>query len=251
MKRIAYILALTLLNLFAFGIEAYAQVIEEFENASLQIDRECSVAFHFPQTYIDPEYEKESEAVRLSHKEYLLKPLKNKDKQIRVVTDKGLLLRKSTYGNIYWEVKKLNENEKRITISFFNHNTNQLIGETTYNLTPIYDYNIGISYIDTNGKKCTFISAKNHYKMELSNLSIDYGKPMKVFAIRGEEIIIPIEHLEYIEGEQKVIEGDEITESFISELKALKKGSCKYITNVRIIGIDGIMRILPAIEMKK
>lgn len=264
MKRIIYIFALILSSLFTIGIDdTQAQVKEDFKRGYMNIDKDCSVFINLTNANIDPKYKKYvtglSDVQRLNKKEYLLKPLKNREKQIRVVADKGYLCPlerelNEPVSTKYWSIKNLDKNEETITVSLFCHSTNQLIGKITYDLIPIYEFKPRIVYVDTNGNECEYEGGEH-----LSKLPIDWGKPMKTIVKYGEQTFVPLVHTEVTLGfkgdeavaQSTVVKGDKITGAFISELKALSIGYSRYISNIKIRGNDGIVRTLPPVEMKK
>ena len=205
MKRKLYILALILLNLLTFNTAIDAQILEKDETKSLHI---------YPFNYIvrgsfDTQTNNPLKdyfvnidgVIRIGDNSINLKKKDQPRAKIRIEVNKGRLIlggkTKPKYKHDYkriesisegkldnpvnideWSVNRLNIDDKDITISIFDINTEQLLEEKTYKLKP--DTVRGCPY----PKLCYTNLAGEEVKFTYGKIGddIDYSKPMKIVA---------------------------------------------------------------------
>ncbi len=257
MKKSIYILTLILLNLLTFSSTVNAQILEEDDTITLDIHPNylaTSGRFNIKTDNPLKEYFVNIDGViRIGDNSIKLKKKYQPHARIRIEVNKGRLnlsgiskvtKSKSSQGIVegrletpvdinFWTVNQLNIDDKDITISIFDINTEQLLEEKTYKLKP--DTVRGCPY----PKLCYTNLAGEEVKFTYGKIGddIDYSKPMKIVVedIWGKTYKVCSHRVEYTYRMCEMMmpsDGDTLTEKEKSVIRELPKGKFIYISDI-------------------
>lgn len=257
MKKSIYILTLIIISLLSFGATVQAQFLESTESLLLSIypsDLIVRGSFNIKTDNPLKEYFVNIDGViRIGDNSIKLKKKYQPHARIRIEVNKGRLnlsgiskvtKSKSSQGIVegrletpvdinFWTVNQLNIDDKDITISIFDINTEQLLEEKTYKLKP--DTVRGCPY----PKLCYTNLAGEEVKFTYGKIGddIDYSKPMKIVVedIWGKTYKVCSHRVEYTYRMCEMMmpsDGDTLTEKEKSVIRELPKGKFIYISDI-------------------
>ncbi|MEE1062550.1 MAG: hypothetical protein UH071_02700 [Paludibacteraceae bacterium] len=257
MKKSIYILTLIIISLLSMGATVQAQFLESTESLRLSIypsDLIVRGSFNIKTDNPLKEYFVNIDGViRIGDNSIKLKKKYQPHARIRIEVNKGRLnlsgiskvtKSKSSQGIVegrletpvdinFWTVNQLNIDDKDITISIFDINTEQLLEEKTYKLKP--DTVRGCPY----PKLCYTNLAGEEVKFTYGKIGddIDYSKPMKIVVedIWGKTYKVCSHRVEYTYRMCEMMmpsDGDTLTEKEKSVIRELPKGKFIYISDI-------------------
>lgn len=257
MKKSIYILTLIIISLLSMGATVQAQILESTESLRLSIypsDLIVRGSFNIKTDNPLKEYFVNIDGViRIGDNSIKLKKKYQPHARIRIEVNKGRLnlsgiskvtKSKSSQGIVegrletpvdinFWTVNQLNIDDKDITISIFDINTEQLLEEKTYKLKP--DTVRGCPY----PKLCYTNLAGEEVKFTYGKIGddIDYSKPMKIVVedIWGKTYKVCSHRVEYTYRMCEMMmpsDGDTLTEKEKSVIRELPKGKFIYISDI-------------------
>lgn len=206
MKKATHILSIIILSLLSVGATVHAQNAQDSDIRTIVRTSDSQVPLkvaktycytdglvyeHFNKseykdTYNEPNIKNlfiKTSIQRVDDKTLILTSQKDST-QFRIVSSKGYLyFGEDDYRVITkalrWRIKKLDANDKDITIEIYNNRTNELLSKRSYNLIPENRFSdrrfrIELHYFDRTGKEQICDGE------QLSKLNINYKIPMRV-----------------------------------------------------------------------
>ena len=206
MKKATYILSIIILSLLFFGSTVHGQNAQDSDIRTIVKTSDSQVPLKVAKTYcytdgLVYEHFNKSEykdtyneptiknlfiktSIQRVDDKTLILTSKKDSTQFRIVSSKGYLyFGEDDYRVITkalrWRVKKLDTNDKDITIEIYNNRTNELLSKRSYNLIPENRFSdrrfrIELHYFDRTGKEQICDGE------QLSKLNINYKIPMRV-----------------------------------------------------------------------
>lgn len=245
------------MSLLSVGATVQAQILESTESLRLSIyPSDLIVRGSFKIKTDNPlkdYFININGVIRIDDKSIKLKKKDQPHARIRIQVNKGRLnlsgiskvtKSKSSQGIVegrletpvdinFWTVDRLNIDDKDITISIFDINTEQLLEEKTYKLKP--DTVRGCPY----PKLCYTNLAGEEIKFTYGKIGddIDYSKPMKIVVedIWGKTYKVCSHRVEYTYRMCEMMmpsDGDTLTEKEKSVIRELPKGNFIYISDI-------------------
>ena len=265
MKIKLYILTLILLNLLTFSSTVNAQILEKDDTKTLHI-----LPFNYivkgsfdiiTNNPLKKYFVNVNGAIRIDDNTIALKTKDQFYAQIKVEVDKGRLVLggiNETQGPGYhynkrisisegkldfpvdingWSVNRLSMDDKDITISIYDFNTDQLLEKKKYILKPdsfVVDYPM-LCYTNINGKACTF------YLGKITKSEIDFSKPMTLCVVDNWDRRYKVSRhlLKSTDAMYNVIPNpiptDTLDDREVSCIRRLSEGKTIYISHIKYI----------------